>query len=94
MNRKDKSLNKQCFGIDTAPSFSTGLMSCQWYVVWSQPRNPWFGYVNFATVVMETMQLVLSQFKNFLSLPIEHLIRYLHAKNSEWTLWIGEVMWY
>jgi len=51
---------------DTAPvhnRFAAGSLSCQWYVVWNQHRNPRFRYVNFATVVMETTQLVLSQLK-------------------------------
>jgi len=47
------------------------------------------------TVAMETTQLVLSQFKkNFLASWIENWIRFLHAKNNWWTLWIGEIMSY
>ena len=40
---------------------------------------------------METVQLVLSQFKNFLTYWIQNWIRSLCAKNNEWTLWIGDV---
>ena len=49
-------------------------------VVWSRPRNLLFR-CQVATVVMETTQLVLSQFKNFLSWSMENWIRSLCAKN-------------
>jgi len=44
-------------------------------VIWETDRQ-------VATVVMETMQLVLSRFKNFLMQLIENWIRSIPAKNS------------
>ena len=41
--------------------FASHLLPCWWYIVQIQPRSP---LCQVTTVVMETMQLVLSQFEN------------------------------
>jgi len=46
----------------SAVVFATRLLPCRWYVIWSQFRPLLFQVCQVATVVMETKQLVLSQF--------------------------------
>jgi len=56
----------QSFNLDTGPqSFCYSFIAISIIRFPSQPRNSLFG-CQVATIVMETMQLVLSQFKNFI----------------------------
>ena len=47
-----------------------------------------------AIVAMETVQLVLSQLKNFLMQWIQNWMRSPSGENNKWKLRIGEVMSY
>jgi len=54
------------FGTDTAPqSFCNSSLPCRWYAVRISARKSAVQVCKVAAVVMETTQLVLSQFKNF-----------------------------
>ena len=49
--------------------FPTRLLPCQWYIVRSRPMQKHAVHMcRVATVVMETTQVVLSQFKNFIAI--------------------------